>query len=142
MEFWFFTLFIFGILILVLGIQIPIYKEHRKATGGVVNYDSFMRKFVYRVHLSQQEIVDRLRTMNGADELSCTFDFEKSVIRFSEYGSYMDYCFQVLECGDGSVLRLQQVGLVGMKSTVLLKLNPFIVQKLQAEIIPFSQYGF
>ncbi len=143
MEFLFFALFFFVILIpLVLGIIIPIYKDHSKVTGGIINYDSTMRKFVYKINLSNQEIVNLLNTKNDVDELSCAFDFEKSVIRFSEYGSHRDYYFQVQECSDFSILRLEQVALIGMRSHVPFKLNPFIVSKLQAEIVPFSQYGF
>ena len=143
MEFLFFALFFFVTLIpLVLGIIIPIHKDHSKVTGGIINYDSTMRKFVYKIDLSSQEIINLLNTKNDVDELSCAFDFEKSVIRFSEYGSHRDYYFQVQECSDFSILRLEQVALIGMKSYVPYKLNPLIVSKLQAEIVPFSQYGF
>ncbi len=142
MEFLFFALF-FSVLLatLVLGHTIPIYKSHHKVTGSIINYDSTMRKFVYKVNLSGEEIINLLNTKNDVDELSCAFDFEKSVIRFSEYGSHRDYYFRVQECGEFSILRLDEVALIGMKSPVPYKLNPFIVSKLQAEIIPFSQYG-
>lgn len=143
MEYLFFVLFFFVIFMpLVLGMIIPIYKEHSKVTGGIINYDSAMRKFVYKIYLSSQEIIDLLNTKNDIDELSCAFDFEKSVIRFSEYGSHRDYYFQLQECGDFSILRLEQVALIGMKSHVPYKLNPFMVSKLQAEIVPFFQYVF
>ena len=101
-----------------------------------------MRKFVYKINLSRQEIIDLLNAKNVIDELSCSFDLEKSVIRFFEYGSHRDYYFKIQECSDFSILRLEQVALLGMQSSVPYKLNPFIVSKLQAEIVPFSQYGF
>ena len=133
----------FAILVpLVLGIIIPIYKNHSKVCGGIINYDSSMRKFVYKVNLSYQQTVDLLNTKNAVDELSCTFDFDKAIIRFSEYGSHRNYYFQVLEGSGYSILKLEQVELIGMSSHVPYKLNPFIVSKLQAEIVPFSQYGF
>ena len=139
----FFTIFFFVILIpLVLGILIPIYKEHRRASGGVINYDFAMRKFVYKINLSYQQAVDLLSLKNDVDELSCTFDFEKAIIRFSEYCSHRDYYFQIQECSGFSILKLEQVELIGMSSHVPYKLNPFIVSKLQAEIVPFSHYGF
>lgn len=143
MEFWFFAIFFFVILIpLVLGIIIPIYKNHRNVTGGIINYDSSMRKFVYKINLSYQQAVDLLNTKNDVDELSCTFDFDKATIRFSEYGSQRDYYFQIQECDSFSILRLEQVELIGMQSHIPYKLNPFLVSKLQAEIVPFSLYGF
>ena len=143
MEILFFSVFFFLIFIpLVLGHVIPIYKNHGKVTGSVINYDSSMRKFVYKINLPCQQIIDLLNAKNDVDELSCTFDFDKAVIRFSEYGSHRDYYFQIQECNGFSVLKLEQVALFGMKSSVPFKLNPFIVSKLHAEIIPFSQYGF
>ena len=143
MELLFFAIFFFVILIpLVLGIIIPVYKKHSSVTGGIINYDSTMRKSVYKINLSYQQAVDLLSLKNDVDELSCTFDFEKAIIRFSEYGSHRDYYFQIQECSGFSILKLEQVELIGISSHVPYKLNPFIVSKLQAEIVPFSQYGF
>lgn len=138
----FFVIFFFLILLLlVLGIIIPIYKNHRKTTGNVINYDSFMCKFVYKISMSKQEIIHKLEIKNATDDLSCTFDFERSVILFAEYGSSREYFFQIQECDGFSILRLEQVPLFGMQSHVPYKLNPFLISKLNAEIIPFSQYG-
>lgn len=143
MELMYFEIFFFAFLIpLVLGIIIPVYKSHYKVTGGIINYDTTMRKFVYKVNLSSEDIINLLKIKNDIDELSCTFDFDKSVIKFSDYGSHRDYYFQVEECNGFSILKLEQVDLIGMSSHVMYKLNPLMVHKLQAEIIPFSQYGF
>ena len=143
MEVLIYMIFFFIILIpLVLGIIIPIYKNHSNVTGDIINYDFTMRKFVYKINLSCQQAVDLLSTKNVFDELSCTFDFDKAIIRFSEYGSQRDYYFQVQEFEDFSVLKLEQVNLIGMQSHIPYKLNSFMVSKLQAEIVPFSQYGF
>ena len=101
-----------------------------------------MRKFVFKIHLARQEIIDLLGAENDIDDLSCTFDFEKSVVRISEYGSHIDYFFQIQEGDVFSILRLEQVALFGMQSSIPFKLNPYIVNKLQAETIPFSQYSF
>ena len=143
MEYIFFAILFFVILVpLVLGIILPTYKNHNQATGGIINHDSTMRKFVYKVYLSREEIISLLKTKNDIDDLSCTFDFEKSMIKFAEYGSNREYYFQVQEYNGFSILRLEQVALIGMQSHVPYKLNPFLVNKLHAEIIPFSQYGF
>ncbi len=143
MEFLLFAIFFFVILVpLVLGIIVPIYKSHNKVTGGIINYDSTMRKFVYKVNLSSEDIINLLKTKNDVDELSCSFDLNRSVIKFTEYGSNREYYFQVQEYDGFSILRLEQVALIGMQSHVPYKLNPFIIGKLQAEIIPYSQYGF
>ena len=125
MEILIFALFFFLLLVpLVLGHWIPIYKSHYKATDGIINYDSVMRKFVYKTNLSKDEIIDLLNTKSDLDELSCSFDFDKSIIRFSEYGSHKDYYFQVHECIGFSILRLEQVSFLphfqGRFRTILL----------------------
>lgn len=137
------AIFFFVILVpIILGIIIPIYKSHNKVTGGIINYDSTMRKYVYKANMSSEDIINLLTAKNDVDELSCTFDFNRSVIKFAEYGSDREYYFQVRECNGFSVLRLEQVALIGIQSSIPYKLNPFIVSKLQAEIIPYAQYGF
>lgn len=130
------------IITLVLGMTIPIFKRHNEVTGGIINYDFNMRKFVYKVNLSSEDIINLLKVKNAVDELSCSFDFNRSVIKFAEYGANREYYFQVRECNGFSILRLEQVELVGTSSHIPYKLNPFIVSKLQAEIIPYSKYGF
>lgn len=141
--FWFFAIFFFIFLLpLVLGIAVPVYKNHYKATGNIINHNSNMKKFVYKVNLSSKDIISILETKSDIDELSCTFDFKKSVITFEEYGSHREYYFQIQECDGSAVLKLEQVVSVAMQSHIPYKLNPFIISKLQAEIIPFSQYSF
>jgi hypothetical protein len=101
-----------------------------------------MRKFVYKVPLSRDEIIRILKTANAIDTLSCSLDFEKSLIVFSEYGSRREYYFHIEEHSGFSILKLEQTSLIVMSNHIPYKLNPFMVSKLQAEIVPFSQYGF
>ncbi len=139
MEVLFLAILSFVILIpLVLGIILPICKNHDEATNNIINYDFAMRKFVYKVNLSRETIISSLKVTNASDNLSCTFDLERSVIKFSEYGSNREYFFQIEEYDGFSILRLEQVALIGMQGHIPYKLNPFIVRKLEAEIIPFS----
>ena len=131
----------FLILMVILGSVLSVYKKHHKVTGSVVNYDSFMRKFVYKVYMSREDIINTLKVKNDLDDLSCTFDFERSAVLFSEYGSSREYYFDIQECDGFSILRLDQVPLIGMQGYVPIKLTPFLVSKINAEIIPFSEYG-
>lgn len=78
MESWYFIIFLFASWILVLCIFIPICKEHKKVTGNVINYDPHMRKFVYKVYMTEEEILRTLMTTGQIDELSCRIDREKS----------------------------------------------------------------
>lgn len=142
MGFLYFLIFVFIILVpLVLANIIPAYQNHRKVTGDVINYDSSMRKFVYKVCMSREEIIDALKMKNSGDDLSCTFDFERSVILFSEYGSSREYFFEIQEFDGFSILRLNQAALIGERSNLPFKINSFLGKKIQAEMIPFAQYG-
>ena len=139
---WIFLAFFFLLWIpLVLAILIPVYKKHHKATGNVVNYDSMMRKYVYKVYLSEEAIIHTLNEKKDIDDLSCEFDFERSIVNISEYGSSREYFFSIKVFDGYSILRLEQVALLGMQSHIPYKLNPFMVSKLKAELIPFAQYG-
>ena len=141
MELLWFAVFFFLFLVpLVLGYVVPIYMNHNKATGSVINHDSYMRKFVYKVSLTSDEIFKILSIKNDIDELACDFDFENSIVNISEYGSHKKYYFQIQECGSFSILKLEQVSPFG--NLVSFKLNPYLVSKLQAELIPFAEYSF
>lgn len=143
MENFIFAIIIIAVFIpLILSIVIPMYKNHQEVTGDIVNYDTTMRKFVYKTTLSGVEIISSLKARNVMDELTCSFDFNRSVIKFIDLDSNGEYYFQIIEHNDYSVLRLEQVSLIGMSNHIPYKLNPFIVNKLNAEIISFSQYGF
>lgn len=140
MDILIFEVFFFLILIpLVLGMIIPIYKKHHETTNGIINYDPYMRKFIYKVNLSKEQIIGILNTKNATDELVCKVCYEESSIEFSEYGSSKKYYYSIQEYRGFSILRLEQAAWIGTKSYIPYKLNPFMVKKLQAELIPFSQ---
>ena len=127
---------------LVLSIVIPMLKKHQEATGDIINYDTAMRKFVYKIPLSGEEIISLLKTRNDMDELSCLVDFNSSAIKFIDLDSNREYYFQIIEYDNFSILRLEQISLIGMSSHIPYKLNPFMINKLHAEIISFSQNSF
>ena len=138
-----FYIFLFILVsVLALGTVIPMHKKHKEVSNGIINYDSVMRKFVYKIYLSRQEVITLLKSKNEIDELTCSFNNDETIIKISEYGSNREYYIEVCEHKNYSILKLEQVSLIGMRSYIPFKLNPFIVNKLQAELVPFSQYGF
>lgn len=143
----------------------PIYKKHEKATSGVVNYDCNMNKFVYKVYMSGEEIIRSLKIMNVQDDLSCKFNFKKNIIIFSDLGHKEEFFYEIQEYDGFSILKLSKAFLIELKplpfltrknnaeikygnyyytrrvGSICYRLNPFLVNKINAEIIPFSQYG-
>ena len=140
MKFLLFSAFFFLLMIpLVLGVIIPTIRSHRKTTGKTVNYDAMMRVFMYRIQMSEEAIINTLKAKSSIDELSCEFDFERSIVKISEYGSSRDYYYTIQTYDVYSVLKLTQVSLIGMQSHIPYKLNPFMVKKLNAELVPYKE---
>lgn len=107
-----FCIFIFC---LALGVNLSINKKHEKVTGGVVNYDSTMSKFVYKVYMSREEIINSLKIINAKDDLSCTFDFEKNTVLFSDLCQRKEYFYEIQECEGFSILKLSVASLIELK---------------------------
>ena len=85
--------------------------------------------------------------MNIKDDLSCTFDFEKNTVTFTDL-SYLnpsmvrkEYFYDIQEYDGFSILQLSVASIFSERNNIWLKLNPFMVSKINAEIVPFSQYG-
>ena len=142
MDYWvFYIIFLFILLPLVLGGTIPIFKAHRESTGKTVNHDAFMRKFVYKINREPDDIISILRDCNEFDDLTFEFESDRSVVLISEYGSHLKYMIRFRKIADYWILSLEQTELIG-GSRIPYKLNPFMIQKLQAEIVPFDEFGF
>ena len=135
MELYFIIMFL-----VTLGILLPIIIKHKTVNNGIINYNNSMTKYVYKVNLSKAEILKLLKGTSEFDELSCTFNEDETIIKFSKTGSYIKYYFLVREYDDYSLLQLEQASKFG--NYLQYKLNPFFVNKLNAEIVPFSLYKF
>lgn len=132
-------IFVVFLLIIIWGHNQPTYKAYKQATGEVINHDSFMRKFVYQTKLDEERIIRSLCMRNAADELVCEIDEAAKIIKFVEYGDYREYYYRITRQEGYSVLELEQVSVIGMQSRIPFKLNPFIVVKLDAELIPYKE---
>ena len=143
MELLVYIILIFVVVLpLVAFMLIPIYKEHFAVTNKAKNYDSFMQTFIYKVPLSAEDIIKSLSIANDADELTCTFDLKHSIVKIEEYGSNIKYYIQIEKHEGFSILKLQQIHTIVSQSHIPLKLHPYRVNKLQAEIVPFSECEF
>lgn len=142
MEFWIFFAIILLVIIPVAMLAVsPVVKKHQNVSGNVVNYDPVMHKYVYRVCMSEDEIIKRMETKNVTDDLICRFDTERAVVKISEYGSTLEYYYEIIPFDGYSVLKLNQVSAIGMSSHIPYRLNPYMVEKLNAELLPFERDG-
>ena len=142
MEYLFYIMFFVIFSVLSLGIIIPIFKKHYKTTGAIINYNATMSKFVYKVNLKSDDLIEKLKCKNIDDELSCTIDLANSVMTFSDDNDTREYHYCIQESSDYSVLKLENVSLISMKSQIPYKLNTYMVRKLHAEMLPYSDNSF
>ena len=137
-----FFLFFFLILTpLVLLMVYPKCKKHYEATGNVTNYNGDMSKFVYRVELTKEQILERLKIPNYNDGLH--YELKDDEITFSDYGS-PDSTWQIIveEYKEITILRVNKLGFIlPSQSYIPIKMNPFWANKCDAKPIPFSDYG-
>ena len=140
--FWFSLLVFAFVFILVLAIWIPVWRKNSCAEDGVVNHDAMMTQFVWRVQLLPSEIIPALTKANVQDALRCSLDPDGQTLRMS-LGHSEDACYHfTIEQHNGfSVLRLVQTPVIlahGMQKTML---NPFVIGKLGAEPLPYSDWS-
>lgn len=130
------------ILSVIVFVSAPsMHRKHREATNGIVNHDPMVRKFVYKVELTRDEIIGILLSTKFNDKLTCTFDPDLSTITFNEL-LYSEKYYLVTEKQDSlTILKLEQIA-ASRRSQIKYKLNPFIVDKLNAHPLPFSEYEF
>ena len=110
-------------------------------TDGVVNHNSLMNKFVFKVNLTRDETIAILLTKCVKDTLTCTFDFDMSTIVFSDFWDNEKYYLVISKCDKFSLLHLELVSFRARRSSIKYKITPFIVNKLNAEVVSFSEYG-
>ena len=134
---------IFSICFLVAGLGV-FYKcrELRKVSKGVVNHDNFMREFIFKIDKPEEEILFILSAEIKSDFFSCTLNQIEKTITFYEFGDKNEYKYDIQGFNNYCFLRLKQTSFVSDIRDILYKLNPFIVKKLDAEIIPYSKDGF
>ena len=142
MEFWPFLVMFVLIAPAVIYTGISVHKKHYQSTGNIINYDAFMNKYVYKVPMTKSEIISTLNVRNVADELSCTLDLERAVMVFSNYDDSIEYFFCIQEQDGFSILMLEKVSAMHTRCHIPCQLNPFMISKLHAEIVPFGQYAF
>lgn len=139
--------YIYLYVILFFAVLIPValylvFKqmfEQRKLLNGVVNYDTFMRKFVFYIAITREEFYSKLKIRNVFDMLEYDFDEQSSVVTFIRYNAEFSYKIKIDEYNEAVVLRVEQIPLVS-KTTYLI--NEFFIKKFDAKPLEFKEYSF
>lgn len=135
-----FLVFFWGIVCLCF---INLYREHKKYSNGIVNYDPTRRIFCYRVEKTRAEVWNSLQKNNRYTAVKYRFNCETGIITFySELpDGYSDVSYQIeaVEKEGYSVLFVTQFDHFFERTKYGWLQNEFWSQKLDAVPIPYEE---
>lgn len=114
-------------------------KSYRETIRDAVNHNETLTSFVYRIKLPRDEILQRLRTGSKTDKLGCAVDSEGCTVVFSHWsGCSARYLILFQEADEGTLVWLGEVQQI-KPGDIKIRLNSFMMKKLNAEIIPYIE---
>ena len=137
--------YIFIVLLGVMFVLLAFYfifrpmVRQQKMLNGVVNYDPFMRKFVFRIDGTKDLFGSELNMHNVNDTLEYSLSNDRTVITFLMYHGKFEYEMLIDEFDGFIILRLQQLCLSGRVS---FHINEFMIRKFQAKPLEWTNYHF
>ena len=133
------------VVVFVVMIPISLYLilklmfKHNKLLNGIVNYDTFMRKYVFSVALGKEEFYSQLKMTNVQDVLEYTLSNDDTVITFRLYNGKYPYKINVDAFNESIMLRVEQLS---ANSKPAFYINEFFVKKFNAKPLDFEKYKF
>jgi len=138
-------IYIFVIMFVVVVIPIALYIifkpmfRQNKLLNGIVNYDTFMRKFVFRIEITKEEFYSQLKISNINDVLEYSLNVDCSVITFTMYNMKYSYKIIVDDFNESIILRVEQIQIT---SKPAFRINEFFIKKFNATPLEFEKYSF
>ena len=138
-------IYIFVIMFVVVVIPIALYIifkpmfRQNKLLNGIVNYDTFMRKFVFRIEITNEEFYSQLKIRNINDVLEYSLNEDCSVITFTMYNMKYSYKIIVDDFDESIILRVEQIQIT---SKPAFRINEFFIKKFNATPLEFVKYSF
>lgn len=134
----FVIIFIVMIPIALYLILKPMFK-HNKLLNGIVNYDTFMRKYVFSVALDKEEFYSQLKMPNVQDVLEYTLSDDCTVITFKMYNGKYPYKINVDILNESIILKVEQIAATSKPAFYI---NEFFIKKFNAVPLNFEKYKF
>ena len=129
----FIVVFVVMIPIALYLILKPMFK-HNKLLNGIVNYDTFMRKYVFSVALGKEEFYSQLKMTNVQDVLEYTLSNDDTVITFRLYNCKYPYKINVDAFNESIILRVEQLS---ANSRPAFYINEFFIKKFNSKPLDF-----
>ena len=133
------------VIIFVVIIPIALYLilkpvlKHNKILNGIVNYDTFMRKYVFSISLKKEDFYTQLKTPSIYDTLEYTLSDNDTVITFKLYNGKFPYKIDLKVFNESIVLRVEQLSI---NSRPAFHINEFFIKKFNAKPLDFEKYNF
>ena len=134
------VMIVMGILI-AGGTSIIAIKEHMSTTKEIVNHNDRLTKFVYKIPMKREEIIEALRSAKDTSELRCEVDPSLSQLTFDSVNGRRKYAYAVREEKDYSYFYIKEL-YTPFQGHVEYKINSFMIANLGAELIPYSEDAF
>lgn len=138
-------IYIFVIMFVVVVIPVALYIifkpmfRQNKLLNGIVNYDTFMRKFVFRIEITKEEFYSQLKIRNINDVLEYSLYEDCSVITFTMYNMKYSYKIIVDDFNESIILRVEQIQITTKPA---FRINEFFIKKFNATPLEFEKYSF
>ena len=128
-----FFVIVFVLVIIPIALYIifkPMFRQN-KLLNGIVNYDTFMRKFVFRIEITKEEFYSRLKIRNINGVLEYSLNEDCSVITFTMYNMKYSYKIIVDDFNESIILRVEQIQIT---SKPAFRINEFFIKKFNPKI--------
>ena len=138
-------IYVFVIIFIVVVIPVTLYIIFRpmfrqqKLLSGVVNHDTFMRKFVFRIELTKEEFYSQLKIRNVNDILEYSLNDDCSIITFDMHNMKYSYKIILDDFNESTIIRVEQMQVTSKPAFYI---NEFFVKKFNATPLAFEKYSF
>ena len=123
-------------IVTVYGILKSYFKD-RKVRNGVMNSDTFMRRYVYALKCGKQDVIDKLSTHSAYDKPEYLFDEEALIITFIHLNAKSKYQLSFIERDNCNYLYVHQIDWL-QKSHIPYMINEFWIKKVDAVPVEYS----
>ena len=141
MEEYIYILIVICVVIIPIALYLilkPMFK-HNKRLNGIVNYDTFMRKYIFGIALKKEDFYAQLKIPNVYDVLEYTLSDDDTVITFKLYNGEFPYKINVDVFDKSIVLKVEQLSI---NSRPAFHINEFFIKKFNAKPLDFEKYRF
>ena len=122
------------------GISWPIYKENRRVSGNTQNHDWQYTRYVFRAPMPKEQVLQALAVRSEIDDLVCKVNTAESILTFSWYHDSREFYFVMEDTPEGCLIFLKAIPNLLCGNQIPQLLNPHMVRKLNAVLLPYSQY--